>query len=882
MSQYILKGEKAHSSPSPIEVGISCAEFMKTNYQDPQTSEIRSTHISGAYEALGKIEDILDMQLQAETGVALNHVFTQYLDPPTNSIVEYRIYQAPAGKRNWASSPAPVIKKNGVAITEGYTIDYAGGAIIVSPGAISTDAFTADVSRLKAQTRSYEGKKCIINSPYRFGGSLHLKGQMHDHTLNSDGANTPTDLATAYKNAGYHFITITDHDVVTTDPAVAGITWIGNSVEDTVLRHVIGYDITAQSTEQDMKSVIDYYYQNGNICSIPHSNWPGVYTLTEDEIKYLFGYQFIEVFNNLTGGTDGICENQWDYALSASRKVFGLAVDDCHDVNNAAWFNKGWVVVHANENSKAAIWESLKNGNFYASTGNDISISVDGNVITATSLTASNITFIGENGKVLQTNNGVTTASYTIKGDEMYIRVRSIKVSDSTYAWSQPIFVELVGDNDKIVYEKDSNTRNELDMKGFGFDLSAYKANVKQISTCEADEGWVNNAWWGAVGVYAADTVNYKTGLASAKLTGSVNTTGISLVKAVDLTKFDDDSDSEATDYICFVVYIDQANLDLLPANGIAIVLPCDVKPTYTNYLVKGVLKSLLTAGYNFIKLAKSAFAAIGTATFADIKGVCIYINGTPTASASLSVDNIQLIKKDPLADNPNPFQSNSGRHLAISDGEWFVGEEFSALVCRNMNPVNSRMSLMGAVPFADFRSTSIVVTRAAYAFGHSAGLSSTNCIRTYIDGSTIYLSSYKNNVAEIAKTLIMAAPIKSGDTVKFEIIRKGKTIILNVYINYATKPYTITASTSLTELLFLGMQSSNLSPMDIKYLGITGTTYADKASEAYIARTVVQKEKAGAFTTVELNKGDFGVDTTNHRLYIKYADGTLKYASLT
>jgi hypothetical protein len=846
---------------------------MKTNYQDPQTSEIRSTQISGMQESLGKIEDILDMQLQAETGVALTEVFISAGD-------RYRIYQAPAGKRNWAASPAPVIKKNAVVITEGFTIDYAGGAIIVSPSAISTDVFTADFSRLMAETRSYEGKKNIINNPYR-GGILSLKGQMHDHTLNSDGANSPADLATAYKNAGYDFITVTDHDVVTTDPAVSGITWIGNSVEDTVLRHVIGYDISAQSTEQDMKSVIEDYYSKGEICSIPHSNWPTVYTLTEDEIKYLFGYQFLEVFNNLTGGIAGICENQWDYALSASRKVFGLAVDDCHDVNNAAWFNKGWVVVHTDVNDKASIWESLKNGNFYSSTGNDISISVEGNVITATSVGASNFTFIGRDGKVLQSNNGVTSASYTIQGDEMYVRVRSIKVSDSTYAWSQPIFVELVGDDDKLVFDKDANARKIIEANGFGLDLAAYKANIKQIATCESDEGWANNAWWGAVGTYAADTVNFKTGLASAKLTTAANTGGISLVKTIDLTKFDDGSDSANTDYICFVVYIDQANLDLLPVNGIAIALPCDVKPTYTNYLIKGVLKASLVAGYNFIKLAKSAFAPVGAGSFANIKGVYSYINGTPTASASFSIDNIQLVRKDPLEAKPNPFQINS-RHFAISNGEWFVGDEFSEIVYRNMNPVSSRMSLIGAIPFADFKSTSIVVARGTLAYAHSIGLSATNCIHAYIDGSTIHLDSYKINVAEIAKTLTMAAPIKSGDTVKFEITRKGKIITLNVYINFAVKPYTIIAETSITELLFLGIPSSDVATIDIKHLEITGTTYADKSNEAYVARTVVQKEKAGAFTAGEINKGEFGIDTTNHRLYIKYADGTLKYASLT
>lgn len=115
---------------------------MKTNWQDPQTSEIRSTHISGLQDAVGKIEDILEVQLEAETGVTLTEVYISDTD-------RYRIYQAPLGKRNWAASPAPVIYKNGVQITSGFTIDYGGGAIILSPAATSTDVFTADFSRVK-------------------------------------------------------------------------------------------------------------------------------------------------------------------------------------------------------------------------------------------------------------------------------------------------------------------------------------------------------------------------------------------------------------------------------------------------------------------------------------------------------------------------------------------------------------------------------------------------------------------------------------------------------------------------------------------------------------------------------------------------------------
>ncbi|MDF2635792.1 MAG: hypothetical protein K0R78_2666 [Pelosinus sp.] len=285
----------------------------------------------------------------------------------------------------------------------------------------------------------YEGKKYLINNPYRFGGVLHLKGQMHCHTTNSDGANSPTDLVTAYKNAGYDFITITDHNVVTPDPGVSGITWIGNSVEESYLRHVNAFDVgTDYSGLQSTQDVMSYHKNKGRMTSLNHPNWKNQYILEEFEVKSYYDHNFIEVYNSVV---NAYSEEQWDYALSSNRIVFGIAVDDCHDISAFA-FNKGWVVVHTNTNLKDDILKSLRDGNFYASTGNDISITLNENVMTSSSTALSNFTFIGRNGRVLSTASNVTNASYTILGTESYVRVKSELVSDITKkAFSQPIFI---------------------------------------------------------------------------------------------------------------------------------------------------------------------------------------------------------------------------------------------------------------------------------------------------------------------------------------------------------------------------------------------------------------------------------------------------------
>src|SRR5688572_32784773 len=42
-----------------------------------------------------------------------------------------------------------------------------------------------------------------------------FKGNLHTHTLNSDGDSTPDDVVRWYREHGYHFVTLTDHNYLT-------------------------------------------------------------------------------------------------------------------------------------------------------------------------------------------------------------------------------------------------------------------------------------------------------------------------------------------------------------------------------------------------------------------------------------------------------------------------------------------------------------------------------------------------------------------------------------------------------------------------------------------------------------------------------------------
>ncbi len=65
-------------------------------------------------------------------------------------------------------------------------------------------------------------------------------------------------------------------------------------------------------------------------------------------------------------------------------------------------------------------------------------------------LTRRTIAFLKDGGATAQTTGSVTTADYTVIGDEKYIRVKVTRDSDSTIAWSNPITIYLEGTSELV------------------------------------------------------------------------------------------------------------------------------------------------------------------------------------------------------------------------------------------------------------------------------------------------------------------------------------------------------------------------------------------------------------------------------------------------
>jgi hypothetical protein len=151
--------------------------------------------------------------------------------------------------------------------------------------------------------------------------------------------------------------------------------------------------------------------------------------------------------NNLGGGGVPGLEDTWDRILSSGKLIYGIAVDDAHyfkrpEDKAAPRPGFGWVYVRVARLEPRAVVEALERGEFYSSTGVELeSIESSPQAITITvkqeRQSKYRIEFIGRQGKLLAEST-TSPATYTVKGDEGYVRARVLE-SNGKVAWIQPV-----------------------------------------------------------------------------------------------------------------------------------------------------------------------------------------------------------------------------------------------------------------------------------------------------------------------------------------------------------------------------------------------------------------------------------------------------------
>ncbi len=308
---------------------------------------------------------------------------------------------------------------------------------------------------------TFEATQCV--------GCSWFKGNTHAHTTESDGDSSPEYVARWYKDHGYDFLILSDHNTLT-DPGILAHLMdegfllvpgeeVTASFEDRAV-HVNGlnlHDLVEPRVETTLVGTVQANVDAVREKSgVPHINHPNFrWSLGPRELAQVGRYRLLEIFNghpsvhNQGGGGYPGLEEVWDILLTQGKRVFGIAVDDAHHFqgefsSERANPGRGWVMVKAPELSADALVEALEMGLFYASTGvelEDVIVEEDRMEvrIRAKGDFKYTTTFLGSDGRVLATSFE-PQAVFVLTEPEPYVRAK-VEDSGGSVAWVQPVFL---------------------------------------------------------------------------------------------------------------------------------------------------------------------------------------------------------------------------------------------------------------------------------------------------------------------------------------------------------------------------------------------------------------------------------------------------------
>ena len=298
------------------------------------------------------------------------------------------------------------------------------------------------------------------------------KGNIHTHTTESDGDDTPESVVKWYRKHGYDFLVLSDHNHITLleypkgkrrfkRPLMIPGEEVSANIEidgKLIPLHIngIGINRLVEPTYSDtiistIQANVDNIIEAGGIASINHPNFK--WAFSHNELIHIKGASLLEIHNghpatNNQGGPGKFSTEQiWDFILSNNKKIFGVATDDSHNYHDFTPIKsnpgRGWLMVKSNELSVDKIVESIKLGNFYSSTGvtlEEVNISnksININICQEKEYIYKT-EFIGTDGELLAMVPGLNP-SFKLDKNQIYVRA-VITNSGGEKAWVQPIF----------------------------------------------------------------------------------------------------------------------------------------------------------------------------------------------------------------------------------------------------------------------------------------------------------------------------------------------------------------------------------------------------------------------------------------------------------
>ena len=306
----------------------------------------------------------------------------------------------------------------------------------------------------------------IIN-PYKNYPNFS-KVQVHCHSKWSDGHLDAKRVMQKYRDKGYDFVCLTDHDTQTheiglpftdkhiqwetsrscndifKDPGVQGITWIPG-LEPYGEYHLLWLGLTRKhpckpQEGESLAGTIQWIEQQEGIAVAAHP-LAGTHAWPEVALLNIMGLRGVEFETSTVA--------QWDRLLQADKARWGFCSDDSDTKERID--QRGWVIVNWSQAKPGGrhVIEEMRNGNFYSVRRGSMDsqiyphfqeIKAEFGTIIVTYDGASEVRFISRDGLLPYNVVGTNKASFKCSGSEGYVRIE-LQNPQGTVAYSQPLFV---------------------------------------------------------------------------------------------------------------------------------------------------------------------------------------------------------------------------------------------------------------------------------------------------------------------------------------------------------------------------------------------------------------------------------------------------------
>lgn len=279
-----------------------------------------------------------------------------------------------------------------------------------------------------------------------------LRGNLHMHTTLTDGRLPFEEAVALYEREGYDFVAVTDHWRVSQRNVTAGGMLllpgceynVGDSVREGVY-HIVGVGMEkapALARGQDglgAQGVIDAIRAAGGLAILAHPAWS---LNSAEEAAKLRGLCGAEIYNS----TSGFPMNARPYSglfidQLAARGVLMpcMAADDAHQYRQDAL--KSWIMVHAEGKTHEAVMAAIASGDFYATQGPQVQLTVEDGVARVCCSPAAHVVFYSDavwNDERVTSGEGITSAVCHLHDHETFVRAEVID-SEGRRAFTSPV-----------------------------------------------------------------------------------------------------------------------------------------------------------------------------------------------------------------------------------------------------------------------------------------------------------------------------------------------------------------------------------------------------------------------------------------------------------